>query len=358
MTQAEFAKQYPDTTTVKALALKDGTAKQSADSYFGSGDSQAEISNARAMTRLSRPSVAPVANFDPKDTNISAGYNQLAAAKQNEQIRAGVGLQAQNLENIRNAKLANFQKDIYMDRRIKEINPTADIDNAILDIRRKALFDQSTMYDEVKNLPYALQNAAIDQRMNSYGKQLDELSTMRESRINAAKNKVNEEVGSYEGRIAASKARSEGLKTSIEMMKNIGANEVDLAQMRIDHAREMDKLNKERTRGAASGLLATKEEMILNMYIEQHRANNGGQEPDATTLAQYTQQAKFDAKNDPAVANDAMASKGHYSQPTSRGGQVLRSPFGIGSLPETGPSFNGQTKSALEMRKLYKEATK
>gem|GEM_PF-4964240 len=371
MSAAEHAAQYPATAIMKARKNVSSQVQGSKNAY---SRMQSDMNvpgdpvNSRALARAARMPAAPIANFDPNDTNVSAGYQQKATAMQNAQLRQQPYLQAMTQENERFGKFAQFDREIYTNQRLDEMQPTADIDKAILDLRNKSLFSQASMYDEVKSLPYNLQRQVIASRMAVFTDQIDQLSDMREGRMAAAKNQITDEVGTYEGKISASKARIEGLGSALNILKDQGASEESMAQLRIDHAREMDKLKKSR---AGGGGRSTGEEMIYNMFIEQHQADNGGQMPDKDQMSEYARKAKFAAKHDPKAVEDAVSSGGRFTRPgipASLGGgagmQIIgQRTFGGGSLRSTPePSIKDDAgkiwfKTDLEMRKLAKDAT-
>lgn len=394
MSVEQFNQQYPALATKNALAVaKDSglplndpktviTAMHS-DTYQNRMTSSAERRNDRAMARLARPDVKQVANFDPKNTDVTAGYNQKAAAIQDNRTAQGVYLEALNGENAKLGQLSSFNREAYTAKRLQEMQPTQDIDKAILDLRNRALFSQAAMFDEVKHLPFNLQQTAIAARMKTFTDQIDDLSTLRESRVAAAKDQITEEVGTYEGRISASKTRIEGLNTALNIMKSMGADDVDLAQMRIDHAREMDKLGKTR---AGSGGMATGEELITNALIQKYQAEHEGATPSGADLTEIKRQAKLAASTRPDIVKQVAEAGGNYG--AMRGtpeqytenydlGRSIFDPsswFRDRNVPITkermvnpldkGPygipvqSIGGLSKERLELLKLAKDAAK
>ena len=324
MSIEDFNREYPALATKKAIevaskagmqpndprtiitAMHSNTYQKTMEDFASPADSK---TNARAMARVARAPTAPLANFDPNNTDVTAGYNAKAAAIQNGRLRQQPYLQAMSSESERLGKLAGFNRETYTNQRLAEMEPTKDIDKAILDLRNRALFSQAAMFDEVKNLPFNLQQTAIAARMKTFTDQIDDLATMRESRIAAAKNQITDEVGTYEGRIASSKARIDGLKSALDILKDQGASEEDLAQLRIDHAREMDKLKKSR---AGAGGMVTSEELILNALSQKYMAENGVA-PDGGDLAELKRQAKMAARTRPDIVQQVAEAGGDYT---------------------------------------------
>lgn len=396
MSLEDFNKQYPALATKNAIKVASDAGMQPNDpkaiitamhsntyqKYMTENASGPEDrANTRALARVARAPAAPVANFDPNNTDVTAGYNAKATAIQNSRLRQQPYLQAVTSENERLGKLASFNRETYTNQRLAEMAPTKDIDKAILDLRNRALFSQAAMFDEVKNLPFNLQQTVIGARMKVFTDQIDDLASMRESRIASAKNQITDEVGTYEGRVAASQARIEGLKSALDILKDQGADDSELAQLRIDHAREMDKLQKAR---AGAGGMVTSEELILNALSQKYMSENGIA-PEGGDLAELKRQAKIAAKTRPDIVQDVTRAGGEYSAmrgvPTIESQEVNlgRSIFdpsswfgprtytqtthgrqnpldtGFGTPPQT---FGGYTETELKRMKLASDAAK
>ena len=325
MSLEDFNRQYPALATKNAIKVASDAGLQPNDpktiitamhsntyqKYMtDNGPTTADRVNSRALARVAKAPVQPIANFNPNETDVTPGYQQKAAAIQNSQLRQAPYLQAITAENDRLGKLAQFNKETYTNQRLAEMQPTADIDKAILDLRNRALFSQASMFDEVKNLPFNLQQQAIAARMKTFTDQIDDLSTMRESRVAAAKNQINDEVGTYEGKIASSKARIDGLSSALSILKDQGASESDLAQLRIDYAREQDKLKKSR---AGAGGMVTSEELITNALIQKYQADHNNATPTGGDLTEIKRQAKLAAQTRPDIVNQVAQAGGQYS---------------------------------------------
>lgn len=328
----EFASKFPALAAKKGIEVakeaglpgNDAKAVVTAmhsDAYGSRVSTSAERRTDRAMARISRPTTpAPIGNFTPgaQDTGaaIATGYQNKATAIQDTRMRTGVVLDALNQENSKLAELVDFDKEAYTNRRLQELQPTADIDKAILDLRNRALFSQASMFDEVSNLPFNLQQQAIAARMAVFTDQIDNLSTLRQSRLDAAKNLITDEVGTYNGRISASRARIDGLNTAIGILRDQGASDADVAQLQIDFARENDKLQKAR---AGSGGQVTSEELVEMALVEKYRIDNG-EAPTGADLTAIRQRARVAARTRPDIVSAAASSGGRYVDTTPTGG--------------------------------------
>lgn len=336
----EFAEKYPALAAKKGIevaqeaGLPGNDAKAVVTAMHSSVfpdrvSTSAERRTDRAMARISRGgTAAPIGNFVPgaQDTSaaIAGGYQAKATAMQDTRLRSGVVLDALNQENNKLADLVDFDKEAYTARRLQELQPTADIDKAILDLRNRALFSQASMFDEVSNLPFNLQQQAIAARMAVFTDQIDDLSTLRQSRLDAAKNQITDEVGTYNGRIAASRARIEGLNTALGVLKDMGMSDADMAQLQIDFARENDKLQKARAGGAG---LITPEELIESALAEKYRIDNG-EAPSGADLTAIRQRARIAARTRPDIVAAASKNGGRYvPSVTTDSGQVGRGFF-------------------------------
>ena len=254
-------------------------------------------------------------NVNP-DTEISAGFRAKAYA-----LSAGIdrraALQAQlGEESDRLSRMVDFDKEAYTNAKLAELQPTASIDKAIMDIRNRALVDKAKFYSdpEITSLPFALQQKVIGERMGMYTDQINDLADLRSARLEAAKAKIKSGLDSYNNRIEASKTRISSLEKAIQYAKDDGADEQEIAQLRIDHAKEIQRLNKERDKG---GTGSTSEELMANALIQRYYKTYGVM-PEGEDLSSIKTQAKMIVRNNKGLTADVTAAGGEYSRLPSR----------------------------------------
>lgn len=285
----------------------------------GSEDpSQMDVGRAGTIQRSFTRNVNP-------DSEISAGFRAKADALSSGIDRRGA-LQTQlSQENDRLSRMVDFDKEAYTNAKIAELQPTASIDKAIMDIRNRALLDKAKFYSdpEITSLPYALQQRVIGERMAMYTEQIDDLSDLRSARLESAKAKVKGQLDSYNQRVEASKTRISSLEKAIQYAKDDGADEQEIAQLRIDHAKEIQRLNKERDKG---GTGSTSEELMANALIQRYYKTYGVM-PEGEDLNGIKQQAKQIVRSNKGLTDDVVAAGGEFQRlPTRQVTETVQNP--------------------------------
>ena len=200
---------------------------------------------------------------DPLE-EMQGGYQAKSNAYQGGIDRMNA-LGAQEQQAISQAgRMADFQKNTYEQDRLKEMKPTAQIDQQIMQLRSKALLDQAELASKLQGLPYGMQEQIIAKRMQAYTDQIKDMETFRTTRLDDAKSKISREIDEHTGRVDAIKTKIEGIKAAIENGKNTGASEASMAQLHIDAAKEELRLQKVRK---GSGMGGTPTE-ILQIALE------------------------------------------------------------------------------------------
>lgn len=243
----------------------------------------AKSSTVQKITQQTPP--APAAgrfNWQESPENAEqAGYTDKESALLNRQKTEQQYLPELQRAVADSAKLSNFNKSVYTEQRLKQMNPTEDIDKSILAVRQKALLDRASMWEDFQgpngiNPEAAL--SAIQTRQNMYTKQLNDLEDLRTARVNDAKAKIGDEIDSYTAQANAAQTHVDAIKSAIDAAKSAGATESDLAQLHIDMAQANKRLQK--ARSATNGL-GTDGDMAYQALLQSYTRLTG---QDPTTL--------------------------------------------------------------------------
>lgn len=283
--------------------------------------------------KIQLPAAGPIAKHftqavDPA-SEISGGFQAKADALQSGMARRAALQTDLNAESTRLSRMVDFDKEAYTNQKLAELQPTQSIDKAIMDIRNRALVDKARFYSdpEITSLPFALQEKVIGERMGMYTDQLNELADLRQSRLDSAKAKIKGSLDAYDNRIEASKTRISAIEKSIDYAKQDGADEQEIAQLRIDHAKEVERLQKARAKGDTQ---STSEELVANAMIQRYKTTYGVL-PEGGDLDDIKRQAKIIVKQNKGLTGEVVAAGGQYNRMTP--GQ---------SVTETAPNPNAR----------------
>lgn len=232
------------------------------------------------------------AAFDAKEQNLN---NTIAAKQQlfNEQSEAAKQL----------AELSTFNQSEYKNQRLKALNPTADIDQRMLELRLQA-FTASAMLEtdpEIMALPPNLQQRAMASKMAVFNDAISSLSKVRETRLAAANDQIDSEIQGKSRQINTATSRVSALDAQIKHLSEIGADQDAIASLRLDRIKEQERLNKARSK---SGGMSTQKEFVYQALQAEYRKTHGAPATgaDADTL-KY--QAERIVATDPEAASKA-----------------------------------------------------
>ncbi len=232
------------------------------------------------------------AAFDAREQNLN---NTLAAKQQlfNEQSDAAKQL----------AELSKFDQGEYKNQRLRQLNPTADLDQRMLELRLQA-FSASAMLEtdpEIMALPPNLQQRAIASKMSVFSDAISTLSKIRETRLATANDQIDAEIQGKSRQINTATSRVSALDAQIKHLTEVGADQDAIASLRLDRIKEQERLNKARSK---AGGMATQKEFVYQALLAEYRATHGGPPPkaDDDTL-KY--QAERIAANDPEAVQNA-----------------------------------------------------
>lgn len=329
MDASALAKDYPHLAakialkTGKAAGMdmkKPGSALTAlhSDSFKSAFDDEMQSTpeyrrESRTLDRIMEPE--NVATYVPGETteqSFSRGYQATADAVTRTGKGRGILFGRVLEETDRLGKLADFNETAYKKKRISEMRPTEDIDREILDLRNRALFSKAAMFENLNGLPYGAQTRAVAAMQKVFIDQINDLQTLREARVKDADNKVQEEIDAHTTRVSASEKRLDGLSRAIDILKEQGADEKDLAGLIIDRAKAMEALRKERQKGNGTGMTDTID-VIANALTQKYIQEHAGEEPNATAQQEIKRQAEFIVKNRGDITGAVLKAGGNLS---------------------------------------------
>ena len=211
--------------------------------------------------------------------------NSMQEGALGNQIRARGILGAQTAEaNQRLSELADLDRETFKAGRLRELNPTADIDQRMLALRMQAFTAKSMLRNELKGLRPSLRNAAITARMQVFSDAIGTLKEIRDARKSSAEDLAEREFESKMEQKRSATARVNVLKTMMDQIEATGEDAEALAGLRMDYLKESKKLQK--TDGVADEV-DTLKNAILNKYIREN---------DDTPSAEQIKEAERQAK--------------------------------------------------------------
>ena len=325
---AALAKEYPHLATklaldtAKAAGVDTKNPRNVVTAMYSGGfqtslkESTAEKRDDRALSRIMRGNLGPNPTFDPKADPVQAetqGFQSAADSIRRTSTGRGILFDKVMDETERLGALADFNETAYKKKRMLEMRPTDDIDKQIMDLRNRALFSKAAMFDNLgkRNIPYGAQARAVAAMQKVFIDQMNDLQGLRKARIDDFDSKIQEEMDAHHGRVAASEARLSGLDKAIQILKDQGADEQAIAQLTIDHSKEMERLRKARASGSKTGMTDTIDviaQALTQKYVEEH----AGQIPDDNARTEIKRQAEFIVKNRGDLTTKVLGAGGTF----------------------------------------------
>lgn len=308
-----FAQKYPALSAKLAgiTAEKTGLAPTDPANLAASMHSNVFKTEAGKAASATDPAVIDRVFKAPKfapDTASVEDQTKSAFNAREESLTAGIdakrGLFGQSQEAAAQlAELSNFNKEDYTAARLKELNPTKDLDQRALALRMQAFTAESMLETdpEIMALPPELQQRAIASKMQVFSDAIQTIAKVREARLESAKDQIGKEIGARESQINVSKYRVDAIDSQIKQLESIGGDIDTIASLRLDRIKEMDRLNKAR---AKSGGLTTQKEFIYDALLKDFRATHADRLPNDTEASELKRQTEMIAKNDPSLTSE------------------------------------------------------
>lgn len=198
-------------------------------------------------------------------------------------------------------ELSAFNRDDYKAARLKELNPTKDLDQRALELRMQA-FTAASMLEtdpEIMALPPALQQRAIASKQQVFSDAIQSIAKLRAARLESAEAQIDQELSGKERQINTAKFRVDAIDRQIKQLEDIGSDQDTIASLRLDRIKEMERLRKGR---AGAGGMTTQKEFVYDALVKDFRANHADRIPDANEEQELKRQTEMIVKHDPATA--------------------------------------------------------
>jgi hypothetical protein len=246
-----------------------------------------------------------------------------------QQIGSAFGAREQNLSNVMGAKqvlfkqqqeaaqrlaeLAEFDRVAHRDARLKELNPTKDLDDRMLQLRMQAFTAESLLNTDPELLAMDPNQRArvIASRKAMYGQAIQTLGQIRDARLDAASEAIDKEISAKDRQVSTMRARTEALDAQIKHLTDIGGDIDAIASLRLDSIKEKERWIKANQK---AGNIGTKYDLALNALISQYR-ESVGETPAGSDLDELKRQANLIAKNEPDLMD--RITKGDMTDYTS-----------------------------------------
>lgn len=226
--------------------------------------------------------INPKANGSQQEMDVYTGQEQNAVG----QIRAGAVLAGKKIEAQKKlGELSDFDAESYKASRIKEINPTGDVDQKILELRMQAMTAKSALRNELRQLAPNLRDQAINARMAVFNDAISTLGEIRTARTAAANAKIDEEIGAKNQQVRTAKANVDALDGIIATLEKQGDQSDAIYKIRLERAKAQKILDK-----AGGSGIPNQEETIVNYLLND--LTKRGHTPTASDIANAKRIAK------------------------------------------------------------------
>lgn len=186
------------------------------------------------------------------------------------QIRArGVVTQRQIDAQNKLDEMADFDREAFKAKRLKEMNPSADLDQRMLALRMQAFTAKAMLRNELKGLSPSARDAAVNARLQVFADGITSLKEIRDARIRSAESQIDAEIDAHNEDYRAAKSKVSALKTLMDTIEQTGEDSDALASIRLDWLKEKKKLVK----SGQSGIVDEEETLanaILNEYVSDY----------------------------------------------------------------------------------------
>lgn len=295
----DFAKEFPALSAKLAGITADRTGLDSSDpknivSAMHSNVFQTEAMKAGQATdtaAIDRVFTPPTKTEGTPEQQILGGYD---AKEQNvaNVLGARRELYGQSNEAANAlAELSQFNSEEYTRSRLKTLNPTKDIDERILELRMQAFTAEAMLETdpEIMALPPEKQAAAMASKMAVFNNAINTLAKTRATRLAAAEDQISKEVSAKNKQISTMESRVDAIDRQIRQMEAAGEDVDTIASLRIDRAKEVERMNKARSK---SGGMTTDKEFAYQALLDDFMQTHGNRLPNDAEQHELKRQAE------------------------------------------------------------------
>lgn len=256
--------------------------------YQNKATSLQEKVDERALQRILKR-VGQTYQFNPNESpeQAAVGAAQMGIDARNLNL-ASRGILARQLASAEAAgQAADFNKDLYKIRRMKELSSDDEIDQQIAQLTIQAVTAQSALRSKYKNLHVDVRRAIEDSRMKLFSDEIGRLQDLKRTRNAAISDQIDEEIAIKEEDQNQAKSRVAALKSIIQTIEDSGQDTEALAGLREDLAKAQKKLGK--SRAGANGYIPAID-VVYNQLLDQY-TNKFGKGADGNTKSELKRQA-------------------------------------------------------------------
>lgn len=242
-----------------------------------------------------------------------------------------------------NAKLdtlLDFDRESFKAQRLKEMNPTGEIDGRILQIRMQAFTAKSMLRSQYRHLDPVKRNAVIAARMQTMADTISGLKEIRDAKKASAETQIEEEITAKNDELRTARAKVNALKGLMDTIEQSGQDTEALSSIRMDWLQAKKKATKA---GSGTGTV-DEEETLVNAILNDYRAFHGDT-PSTEQKAEAKRQAQQIIKNRTKLKDDVKR-----PQPSAlRGVRVGTLMTGLDAAPLPG-EFDDKRASIYDPR--------
>ncbi len=240
----------------------------------------------------------PKASGDQQEMDVYSGQEQNAL----NTMRAKAVLAARESDAQKKlSELSDFDSEAYKSQRLKETNPTGDIDNKILDLRMQAMVAKSALRNQLRALSPALRDQALNARMAVFDDAISTLGEIRSARLSSATSKIQDEINAKNDQVHTAKANVDALDGMIKTLTDQGDSSDAIYKIRLERAKAQKVLDK------AQGSGVPDQEATMVNYLLDDLTKRG-----------YTPSAS-DIANAKRIAHDTVTKRKNAASETAAG---------------------------------------
>lgn len=326
---SDMVKNYPALTVRTAQRAMERAGMDPSDpnlamQMVGSSkfkEEAAETINARGDLNAIQGQTQRAPNLPDLNAPLNQRTTDLFTERENfqrGQSRASGILASRIFEATQKAsKLADFNETAFKTKRLKELDPTSDLDNQIMKLRFRQMKEEADIRSNPRfsHLSPAAKQRLIDTNRNEARETVDGLREMRNARLQAAESRVDEEIASHNQIISRAKSRITDLKAAEEMLEKSGESTETLFDIREKRQKAERDMAKQKKGGGGDASW----EVILQYILEDVQRDG------TVVTSEIEKNAKIQAK---AIANKMSNFKGN----AGREGAIRTATAGAASL--------------------------
>jgi hypothetical protein len=238
--------------------------------------SAAEMVDARGNTNAIAGYLGSEINVPDKSDPLSQRKFGLFEDQENNlrgRFRAQGAADAQNFADMQKLRqYAEFNETAYKTKRLKELNPTSDLDDQMMKLRFRQMHEEANIRSNPRfsHLSPAAKQRIINSNREEARGTSSMLKEIRDSKLSAAEARIDDEVASHNQIVSNLKGRMEDNKEMQNMIKRRGGNEDTLFQLRKDFQKMEGDVSKAKGKSGDASW-ETVEQLILSSYLESGR---------------------------------------------------------------------------------------